>query len=234
MAVVDPEAFSVPASSGPLRLAYVSAGEVEENRPYWAQINGKPFIVEANPDWAGDHRVDLRSKEWRTLLGDKVIPGALTHGYQGVMLDTLDVAEYLESKDPVRFKGSMQAAADFVIALRKSRPNAVILVNNALPLLDRIGAAIDGVVVEDLYTRCIPKEKTCRPTPSETSAAKEKALKAFQEATGKPVFVLLYANLKQNDARWIRDAVRRTRRNGFRPYLTPPSLTRLGRIDPMP
>ncbi|MBI5208775.1 MAG: endo alpha-1,4 polygalactosaminidase [Elusimicrobia bacterium] len=232
LAVVDPDSFSLPPASGPVRLAYVSAGEAHESRWWWASASSRSFIVEPNPGWPGAHRVDLRSDEWRKLLLDQVVPAALAKGYQGVMLDTIDTAGYLESKDKARFAGSVDAAVDLVRRLREDSPGAAILVNNALPLLERIGPMIDGVVVEDLYTRCPPKGGVCVPTPKAVSQAKERALEDFAVRTGKPVFVLLYSTLPERDERWIRAAVRRCLKNGFRPYLTSPSLTRMGRVFP--
>lgn len=231
MAVVDPDSFSLPASSGPVRLAYVSAGEADERRSFWPKVRGKPWVVEPNPDWPGAHRVDVRSAEWRKLLIGTAVPAALAKGYQGVMLDTLDVAEYFESSAPARFAGSLDAAAGFVLDLRAARPDALILVNNGLPLLPRIGPAIDGVLVEDLYTSCLPSE-TCRPSAPAVRDAKEAALTAFAKATGRPVFVLVYARLSQRGERWVKNAVRRARQKGFLPYVADPNLERLGAVAP--
>lgn len=231
LAIVDPDNFSLPTGSGPIRLAYVSAGEADERRAYWSSVSSKPFLVEPNPDWPGAHRVDMRDPEWRGLLVKTVAPAALGRGYQGVMLDTLDVAEYLESSAPARFAGSLDAAAALVRELRAAAPSAIILVNNALPLLDKISDDIDGVVVEDVYSRCLPAEP-CRPTPPAETRAKEEILRRFARRTGKPVFVLLYAHLGERGARWVQKAARRSKASGFLPYLADPSLERLGVPDP--
>ncbi len=231
MAVVDPDSFVLPASSGPVRLAYVSAGEADERRSFWPKVRGRPWVIEPNPEWPGAHRVDVRSAEWRKLLIGSVVPAALAKGYQGVMLDTLDVAEHFESSAPARFPGSLDAAAGFVLDLRAARPDALILVNNGLPLLPRIGPAIDGVLVEDLYTSCLPGQ-ICRPSAPAVRDAKEAALTAFVKATGRPVFVLVYARLGQRRERWVRSAVRRAREKGFLPYLADPALERLGVVAP--
>lgn len=232
MAVLDPDAFASASEAGPAKLAYVSAGEANDYRWYWKDVSSAAYLVEANPDWRGDRRVDLRDPAWTGLLLDQVIPKALAKGYQGVMFDTLDAAEYLESSAPARFAGSVRAAGDFVLEARRRFPEALILLNNALALLDRVGDAVDGVVVEDLYTRCRPEPGPCGPTPGPDAAAKEAALRKFRARTGKPVFVLLYSRLKQVDARWVRRAAARCRGNGFIPYLSTPALDRIGVIAP--
>ncbi|MBI5595403.1 MAG: endo alpha-1,4 polygalactosaminidase [Elusimicrobia bacterium] len=232
LAVVDPDGFVRPSTSGPAALAYVSAGEADSARWTWPLAKGKDFLVEPNPAWKGAHRVDMRSPQWRELLLETTVSSALAKGYAGVMLDTLDVAEYLESSAPARFVGMKDAAVRLVLDLRQRRPGALILVNNGLALLDGIAGAIDGLVIEDLYTRCHPEPGPCGPTPEEVARSKEAVLKAFVAKTGKPVFVLLYSRAKDRDARWVRKAVERARAAGFRPYLASPSLDRLGTVFP--
>ncbi len=232
LAVLDPDAFSDASAAGPFKLAYVSAGEANDYRSYWKDISSAPYIVEANSDWRGDHRIDIRAGAWRSILKGKVIPEARAKGYQGVMLDTLDVAEYLESSSPARFAGSVRAAGDFILDLRANDDGMLILINNALPLLERVGDAVDGVVVEDLYTRCQPEPGSCGPTPEDVAVEKERLLKRFHAKTGNPVFVVLYSRIKQQNDRWVRKAVRRSVANGFLPYLATPALDRVGIIAP--
>jgi len=232
MAIVDPDCFERPASTGPVALAYVSVGEADERRSFWKSVEGKPFVVEVNPEWAGAHRVDLRAKAWRELLLEKVVPDALAKGYDGVMLDTIDVAAYLESSAPARFAGSVDAAVSFVLELRTRFPKTVIVINNGLPLLERVGDAVDGVLVEDLYTHCSPDAKHCAKTPAKIRRSKENALDAFRKRTGKPVFNLVYSGLSDRTGRRVKRAVKRSRRKGYAVYLTAPALDRLGEVDP--
>lgn len=232
LAVLDPDAFEVPAPGGPLRLAYISAGEADEKRWYWPQAKGRPYLVESNPDWPEAHRVDIRADAWRKLLLEEVVPKALAKGYDGVFLDTLDTAQYLQSKDTAAYAGSMDAARGLVESLRSRYPGKLILLNNALPLLDGLADAADGVAVEDLYTRCDPRAESCVPTPEEVSGAKEGTLSRWKEKTGKPVFVLLYSSLRERDSPAVRKAVRRCLKKGFLPYLALPSLMSLGRVAP--
>ncbi|MDE2293078.1 MAG: endo alpha-1,4 polygalactosaminidase [Elusimicrobia bacterium] len=232
LAVVDPDNYRGPLATGPVRLAYVSAGEADDRRAWWPRVQGKPFLVEPDPDWPGAMRADVRDPAWRALVEEQV-SSALARGYDGVMLDTLDVAEYLESSAPVRFAGSIDAAASLVADLRLRHPDAVLVVNNALAPLSRpaAAAAVDGVVAEDVFTRCPPGDKPCAPTPEPDSGLKARALSALR-ARGTPVFVLLYSRFDQRRARWVQKAAARCRRLGFFPYLAAPDLGRLGLVDP--
>lgn len=231
--VADPDNLQGTPPPGPWRVAYISAGEADERRWFWPQTQGRDYLVEPNPDWAGAKRVDIRAQDWRSLLISSVVPAALAQGWQGVMLDTLDTAEYFESSAPTRFGGSMAAAASFILELRTAHPGMLILVNNALPILFRVAFAIDGVLAEDLYTRCLPN-KPCTRSPAEEAGPREEFLRKFTTRTGKPVFAIIYAHPGERKSRLVRDSVRRARRAGFIPYVAGPSLERLGTADPEP
>ena len=241
LAVVDPDGFVVPKSSGSasdlnsirrISAAYVSVGEADDRRPFWGDIQDEKYIIEPNPDWPSAHRVDIRDLKWRKLIVDKVVSNALAQGYDGVMLDTIDTAQYFESSAPARFAGSMAAAVSLVKELRTRYPSMVLLVNNGLPLLDEIGEAIDGVMVEDLYTFCLPQSAECVKTKKQIMREKEEVLLAFKEKTKKPVFVFIYIELLKRDGRLARWAVKRARKLGFVPYLSGASLELLGDVDP--
>lgn len=230
--MADPDTLSAPRlEGGPVRLAYVSAGEADERRWFWPKVSGRPFVIEPDPDWPGAQRVDVRSPEWRRLFA-LAASSALAKGYDGFFVDTLDVADYYESSAPVRFAESRAAAVSLVHDLRRDHPDAPIVVNNALPLLGALAQDIDGVAVEDLYTRCRPDGKPCAATPEDEARAKERVLRAFKLRTGKPVFAILYARLDQRRERWLRKAQARARKNGFLVYVADPSLERLGDVAP--
>ena len=230
MVVLDPDNFQGALATGPVRLAYVSAGEADERRAFWPAVKGKPFLVEPNPEWPGAHRVDPRVKEWRELVAAQV-SSALARGYDGVMFDTLDVAAHLESSSPARFAGAVQGAAELVLEVRRRNPGAVLVMNNGLALLPFVSDAVDGLLVEDLYTNCMPGKEPCGPSAAGTTAGKEPPLERFR-ARGKPVFVLLYSRFSERRAKWVRRAAERSRAKGFLPYLTAPTLDRLGVVDP--
>lgn len=230
MVVLDPDNYQGPLSTGPIRLAYVSAGEADERRSFWPAVKGKPWVVEPNPEWPGAHRVDPRVREWRELVAAQV-SSAIAQGYDGAMFDTLDVAAHLESSSPARFTGAVQGAAELVLEVRRRNPEAVLVMNNGLALLPFVADAVDGLLVEDLYTNCMPGKEPCGPSAERTTADKEPVLERFR-ARGKPVFVLLYSRFEQRRAKWVRRAADRSRAKGFFPYLAAPTLDRLGVVEP--
>lgn len=229
--VVDRHNLAAPLSTGPVRLAYLSAGEADDRRPEWKSFQGKPWIVEPNPEWPGAQRVDVRAPEWTKWISSAAA-AHVAAGYDGVMLDTLDVADYLESTAPARFKGAREAAAALVGEVRRRSPKAVIVVNNGLWMLDKISNEIDAVLVEDVYTSCGAKDRHCVAADESETREKEAVLDRFRASTGKPVLILLYARPSERGARWLAKAAARARKRGYLLYLASPELDRWGRVDP--
>ena len=70
-----------------IRLAYLSVGEADTRRPYWASIQGQSFLIEPNPNWPG-MRVDIRDQRWQEVLlrEEMPVPMAL-HAHSSTAFD---------------------------------------------------------------------------------------------------------------------------------------------------
>lgn len=83
-------------------LAYMSIGEAEEYRYYWnGSYDSAPpeWVVEENPDWPGNFKVEYWDPEWKAILfgsGDGYLDRILAAGFDGVYLDIIDGFEYFE------------------------------------------------------------------------------------------------------------------------------------------
>jgi len=144
---------------GPPRavLAYVSVGEAEDYRYYWksaARGGAASFLDRPNPRWPGNVRVRFWDPAWRSVLfggRDSWIDRILDAGFDGVFLDTVDVAEAFADEGDPRAPSRM---ADLVTALarhaRQRDPGFLVVASNAFALLDRPGVAeaLSGVVGE--------------------------------------------------------------------------------------
>jgi polysaccharide biosynthesis protein PelA len=217
---------------GPIFVAYLSVGEIHESRYYWQEHRSASWVVEENPDWPGAHRVDIRSEEWQILLLDDIIPSLLAKGYEGLFLDTVDSAIYLEETYPERFPGSKLAMVKFIRALRDRYPHLIILPNNGFTLLDRYATVIDGIVVEDLYTRydfaAVARDPKAPPyikTPKADTAYKERLLAPVK----KPVFNILYAESRAHPV--ARYGIAQSQKKGFHWYLATIDLKTIGQTD---
>jgi uncharacterized protein (TIGR01370 family) len=214
--------------SSPIRLAYLSVGEAELGRPYWADVRGRSFIVEKNPDWSHNVRVDLRDQRWQDILLRQEAPRLIARGYQGFMLDTLDTAPYLEARDPVRFAGSRQALRRFLAALRRSFPEAILLANASEALVDA-APYVDGYVIESVFATHDLTTGGYRETTRHERDWRLAQVRAALAEVPRPVFSIEYASsaglgLDAGLGAW---ASGRAREHGFRPTVTTRELDQI-------
>jgi len=231
IAILEPDHIS-PKKFSPSQtkyIGYVSVGEAEEYRSYWFDIAGKDFILEKNPNWEKNHLIDIRSKEWQDILLNKIIPPILNKGYDGLFLDTIDTAIYLEDTQAEKFKGSKKAMVDFIKTLRKKYPQIIILPNNGLELILEFARDIDGVVVEDLYTRYDFTKKQSVKTPQKDSEYKEKILANFKNFYKKPIYNILYSEDFNSDL--AKHGILESEKRDFNWYLTTVDLMQIGTLQ---
>jgi len=199
-----------------IRLAYVSVGEADPRRPYWPEVRDQPFLVEPNPEWPDNVRVDIRSTRWQELLMCEEIARLMQRGFDGLMLDTIDTVPYLETKDPASFAGSRQALRDFLRKLRTAYPRAVLVANGGEALVDA-APYVDGFIVEGVFSVYDARQRTYRRT---TDAERDWKLGVIARARGvaaHPVFSIEYADV--GDVALSEWAFQESVRHGFRPYV---------------
>jgi uncharacterized protein (TIGR01370 family) len=218
MAILEPD-HGAPAplpGTNTKFYGYISIGEVNDSRPYWKTIRDEPWIRAANPNWPNAHGVDFRAKGWQKLLLDTVIPSIITKRFNGIFLDTID--EALQ-----QFPDTRQALIRWIRSVKAQFPTLGILPNNGLDIVMDIGATIDGVVVEDLYTH-YNFQKKISEADLKLDEEKEPILDAFIAKFKKPVYVVLYGDPKSE---LVRHAIARCKAKGYRWYVTTIDLTTL-------
>ena len=202
--------------SATIRLAYVSVGEADARRPYWPAVRGQPFLVEPNPEWPDNIRVDVRDARWQEILLRDEVPRLMQLGFDGLMLDTIDTAPYLENKDPGRFAGSRQALRDWLRHLRESFPRAVVIANGGAALVDA-APFVDGFVIEGVFSMYDQGRRIYRATTDAERTWKLGAIARARDVARKPVFSIEYADV--GDVALSRWAFQESVRHGFRPYV---------------
>jgi uncharacterized protein (TIGR01370 family) len=199
-----------------IRLAYVSVGEADPRRPYWPAVRGQSFLVEPNPEWPDNIRVDVRDARWQEILLREEVPRLMQLGFDGLMVDTIDTAPYLETKDPARFAGSRQALRDWLRRLRESFPRAVVIANGGAALVDA-APFVDGFVIEGVFSIYDQGRRVYRATTDAERTWKLGAIARAREVARKPVFSIEYADV--GDVALSRWAFQESVRHGFRPYV---------------
>ncbi|MFQ5603955.1 MAG: endo alpha-1,4 polygalactosaminidase [bacterium] len=204
-------------------VGYVSLGEVGTYRWYWPQIANKPWVVQKNPNW-DSYFIDVRAPEWQQWLISKIIPNVLAQGFDGIFLDTIDNAEYLEKYHPgIKYPGAQQSMIALIRAIRKRFPDIFIIANRGFSLLDEMGRDIDGIVAESLFTTILFQAEQgmkLRP-PSEYQPVVEQ-LVAAQKKFNLLIFTLDYLAPENQQA--IQSIIQKARNLNFVPYISTAKL----------
>jgi polysaccharide biosynthesis protein PelA len=207
-----------------IRLGYLSAGELDKRRPPPPTAGAPSFQVEPNPHWPDSVRVDLRDPVWQRYLLREEIPRVMALGFDGLMLDTLDTAAYLEEKDPVRFSGSRKALRDWLQEVRRSFPRAVLVANGTAALVDA-APYVDGFVVEGVFATYDFGKRIYRATTDAERTWKLSQIAQARQVADRPVFTIEYAEV--GDVTLSRWASAESSRHGFRPYVAVKDLNTL-------
>ncbi|MBF0252624.1 MAG: endo alpha-1,4 polygalactosaminidase [Candidatus Omnitrophica bacterium] len=223
------DADSYPDFSGTNRenkkiLAYVSLGEAEDYRAYWEKINQKAWVFSLNEDWEGNYPVDVRSGEWQDIILNEVIPEIVRKGFDGLFLDTIDTAEWLEETFPEQFPGAKKSMADLIIKIRKMYPDLVIVTNNGLTVIndDEVYSLIDGILVEDVNMMIDFENGGYRKAPNEIKKEIIAFIKEMNKKRNLPVFNIDYTYI--NDVKSVKYCLRESKKLGYLPYIAQKEL----------
>ncbi|RME01955.1 MAG: hypothetical protein D6814_00515 [Calditrichaeota bacterium] len=130
---------------GKIVLAYLNIGEIEAYRPYAAEVRPE-WLLSPNPNWAGHIFVDPAQRGWWHLLQRRAIEPILEMGFQGLFLDSVDLAAN------GRFPETRPAMVKFIRWLHQKNPSSILLLNNGLFLLDDVAHSVHGVVLEEAFS----------------------------------------------------------------------------------
>lgn len=218
--VLDSDAHP-PLSSLPkgcTSLGYLSIGEIENNRAHFGLAKEKGILAGENGNWKGSFFVDMRNPWWnhevRTLVN-----GILQQGFDGVFLDTIDDAEYLESQDGRRYAGMQDAMVQLIRDIRREFPHIPIAVNRGFSLLPKIGSSIDYLLAESIRTGYDFTAKTYHLLPSSQYSEQVQLLRLARQ--GNPRLTILTLDYwNPQDLPGIARIYREQRANGFSPYVS--------------
>ncbi len=206
---------------GSMAVGYVSLGEINVHDPRFPALKKQKILVDVNKAWPEAHRVDIGAPAWQTHVLDTLVPEVLAQGFDGIFIDTIDTARYLEEEK--HKSGAVAKAAELIRRIRERYPQIVIVLNNGLFLVDDVGSVIDALVVEDIYTLYRFEDKTyAMATPAWTSERLE-IVKKFQIQFHKPVLSLDY--LAPTDTKGIAAVAARAKAEGFVPFISEIGLT---------
>ena len=176
--------------AGTLSLGYVNIGEAETYRPFYDDVD-PAWVLGDNPNWPGHSYVDAREAGWRRLVVDRVSRAIVAKRFGGLFLDMADVAA------PGVHPETREGIERLILDLRAAYPTHLLVMNRGLFLLgdeSRVEAAIDGVVVEGVFSHhdfATGETRTTAPARRDPLVA---ALRGFRDRSGGAALVLDYAD----------------------------------------
>jgi len=194
-----------PDGSRRLVLAYISIGEAESYRFYWRKEwkRQRPeWLLGENPDWDENYAVCFWEPGWQSLLCGSpraYLDRILAQGFDGIYLDKCDVTEDLRRRErkaaaqrPDLEADMVRLVTDLASYARARRPDFLVVMQNAEPLLERpeLRQVIDGVAKEELLYGLDGAEKA--NDREEVAWSRERL--DLMRRDGKPVFVVEYLN----------------------------------------
>jgi hypothetical protein len=227
--VLDPDhhpPLSPLSDRGQLLLAYVSLTEVGAHRDFFPRLEKAGALLEAHPHWKDARFIDIRNPQWGVLLVEHIVPQVLAAGFDGLFLDTLDDAEFLETRDPKRFAGTKDAAIAIVRTLRRHYPTIRLMVNRGYAIMPDIARSVDFVLGESVQGSFDPETKEYRrPDDSDVAWQVGKLEDAARRNPRLRILTLDYWS--PDDEAGIRDIYQTQRLRGFSPYVATPLLDRV-------
>jgi cysteinyl-tRNA synthetase, unknown class len=225
-------------------VSYLSIGEAEDYRlDYFAkeymEEDAPDWLLHENPDWKGNRIVNVCADGWqKTMLGDdrgrsvydsiepSPLYGLIELGLDGVYLDRVDVYMDIKKACP----DGEARMVDFVVKLgahaRKANPQFLVIQQNAEDLLKhaRLVKAIDGVAKESLFFGWGGGEAS-NSIPVNSAEGVRWSVERLNKAraAGRAVLTVDYTADKGN----IASALKRSRENGYVPYVAPKALNEL-------
>jgi cysteinyl-tRNA synthetase, unknown class len=224
-----------PDGSRRLVISYLSIGESEDYRGYYAkeyeEEEAPDWLMKENPQWKGNRLIRFCEKGWQqTILGDEngrnVYSGdepsplyrLLELGFDGVYLDRVDVYAEIAKECPDGANKMVDFVSRLAAHARKRDPEFLVILQNAEELLThaKMVDAIDAVAKESVFYGGDMGQGKNPPTQVQAVLAHLRLAKT----AGRAVFVVDYVNDRTRNA----DAVSRIKAEGFVPYIGPRKL----------
>lgn len=227
--VLDPDAYSADEISA-LRhhektvLAYISVGEAEAYRSFYAKVASSGLVLDENPDWQANFAVKFWAKPWQEIL-QNYTSEILNKGFNGLFMDVVDAWQlFPEELQQARRQEMEQLVAELCRHARSIRSNAVVFVQNCHQLFENpeLMGLLNGINQESLYASWATAEVD-KTWQKEKIAALENLRRQ-----GKIVTLLEYTRDRLKMARIRMKAAM----HGFIPYFSVKELDRVFRDLP--
>ncbi|HHM23644.1 MAG TPA: hypothetical protein ENJ23_01225 [Bacteroidetes bacterium] len=189
LVILEPDAYSAAEIrtlqlQGKIVLGYLNVGEIERYRSFSGKVKSS-WKLGPNPEWPDHDFVDPAKRGWQKILHRYRIQPMLEKGLDGFLLDSVDIAS------GARFPRLKKAMAALIRRIRRWAPDAAIVANNALFLLDEISDEIDGVLLEEVFFS-FDSSGNYAVRPAEEQFARLQRIRSARERVSLPFFLVDY------------------------------------------
>lgn len=230
-----------PDGSRRFVIAYISIGEAESYRYYWADRtwgdarNRTPLVEKENPEWEGNLTVKYWEQEWQNLIlndSDSYINRIMDAGFDGIYLDKIDIVDDYQGKTPAGTIASdlmVQFVRKISTVTKIRNPNFLTIAQNAEGLIDDdiYRMAIDGIGKESLlYSEGVfdPKNPYKEPERNDPGSIKE-TTRLLSKLRADKKLVMCVEYIKKSEL--IEKAAAELGNNDFVAYFGPRDLAQL-------
>jgi len=219
MAIVDAEAtvdLAAAKAAGRQVLAYVSVVELREASPHFAKLKQVGVRVLARQEAWQSALMDITHPAWTEFVVETLARTAVSKGFDGFFLDTVDSASALMQKDAAKAPAYREAMIRLVQRLHTAFPGKEIVLNRGFEFLPDLKTEVGGVLVESVF-RTYNAAGAYVPVDERTTSQLTQQISRAQDA-GLPVYILDY--LEPGDARMADETLARMAALGASGFLS--------------
>ena len=201
-------------SRGVCVIAYLSIGYEPASGAGegWHVIDPSTNLPVRDPRW-DTLFVDCRSLAWQDYVLRERIPAILARGFQGLLLDNLDVQESYPDTRP--------GVISLIQRVRRAHPDLVLVANRGFSVLDALATSVTAVLFEAFTTYHDGQRYTAwEGTDLAWTEIQARRLRSLNREW--PILALDYAAPQDTDLRHL--AAERARAHGFASFVTTWSL----------
>ncbi len=217
---LDPKTFNTAQHQ---LFAYVSLGEVQPAKPYYADIP-KAWLKGRNEAW-GSRLIDQSAEAWPAFVAEHIIAPLWARGYRGFFLDTLDSYQLL-AKSPAARAAPAAGLKAAIREIKRRWPEARLIFNRGFEILPELHALAWMVAAESLYQGWDAKAQRYVEVGEADRRWLLAQLQGLQRDYGLPVLVIDYLPVEQRAL--ARRTADRIRELGFIPWVSTARLDSLG------
>lgn len=210
-------------------LAYASMVEVQpgSREAEAAKKRGIPIIAQ-NPNWSSSV-LDITHPQWLPWVLEDLAKPAITRGFDGLFLDTLDSAQLISAAHPEKAESCRSALVHAIQQVKAQHPGTRLILNRGFDLLPDVARDADAVLVESLYQTWDGHRQRYRAVSADDAKWLLSHVARIQRL-GLPVLVVDY--VAPNNASLARTTARRIEAQGCIPFVSTPDLQGITHFQP--